>query len=125
MNKFRIGSRVKRIDGGDLYRGVGTIKTLTNIFGNIGVEWDGGHDDGSGNYPHNLELIINKTNMSKKLKTGTTFYIEVDEDGPSGNVWNTEADVLNSCSGGEQILEVKSVKQFQVVDESVKLVEVK
>lgn len=54
-----------------------------------------------------------------------TYFIEVNEEGYAVNVYNDEDEAKNNLKDGDIVVEVKVVKRYKVVYESVQLAEIK
>ncbi len=81
---------------------------------------------GRGGIKRNMGKIKKRKSVKKETKV-KTFYVVMDEFGKTyaDAVFNTKENLLESIGGGAIVYEVKSVKKFKSVDESVRLVEVK
>lgn len=67
-----------------------------------------------------------KNKKLKKVKESKIFYIAYYSDGTGiEGTYVSEDEVKENCSDGEIVYKVKATKKYKVVDESVKLVEIK
>ncbi len=138
MYIFKIGDKVKSTEDGysDLSGRIGEVIECEDQE-MIGVDWGAGysgHDcgglitSGTGWYCNGKNLKLISESMSKKTKAKKSnkeryYFIEIDEDGkPVGNCWSTESEVTDDVYGGEQIVKVKVVDEFDAVEETIKLV---